>query len=230
MHTGTRLRFVCMEPGRPASNEARTLPLETGVDQRQSLLTGIARKRWLRSGAGKFLCLRSRWSYRPVAMRGVTFRPSVRDSPTPATPAQWCDPPESRHLTVAETLCVVLSQRSYADRSNAANIRSTSRRDRRCSTMTTLDSRPGGTSASSRNVSMSASPATRRNRRSRAIRTSAWVSIAGYCISIHTLTTTDTPRGASRCHVTSKRPLDPGDVTFGFCQPWQAEICGSYCV
>ena len=118
-----------------------------------------------------------------------------------------CDPPESRHLTVAETLCVLLSQRSYTDRSNAASIRSTSRRDRRCSTMTTLDSRSGGTSASSRNVSMSASPATRRNRRSRAIRTSAWDSIAGYCIAIHTLTATDTPRGASRCHVASGRPV-----------------------
>ena len=75
-------------------------------------------------------------------------------------------------------LATIGLRQAHVNRSNAASIRSASDRDSRCSTTTTLESCPGGTSASSRSVSVSARPSTRRKRRFRAIRTSAGVAIS----------------------------------------------------
>ena len=75
-------------------------------------------------------------------------------------------------------LATIGLRQAHVNRSNAASIRSASDRDSRCSTTTTLESCPGGTSASSRSVSVSARPSTGRKRRFRAIRTSAGVAIS----------------------------------------------------
>lgn len=66
--------------------------------------------------------------------------------------------------------------------SNAASIRSTSRRLSRCSTITVRVARFGGTKASSRSVGTSGMPLTRRTRRARAMRQRAFGGAVGVAI------------------------------------------------